>query len=298
MKLVYYKGDEPNFGDELNTYMWPQILPPNFLDNDDSELFIGIGSILWDFLPKAPQKFVMGSGFAGYTAPPNVHDGSWDVAFVRGPWTASQLELPREKAICDSAILLRTMDLPEADEVIEAAFMPHFDSLQRGVWEKACELAGIRLIDPRADVETIIKEIKGTKVLVTEAMHGAIVADALRTPWVAAKPIQASHHSKWYDWSDALSIDLRFNNLRPTNSMEAYVGLSRGRGKVDGRAGRVSNSIIAQPINKALTHWAAEGLKKMSRLDPQLSSDTNISNATEAAHNAVQNFVMSRRKVA
>ncbi|MEP0522187.1 MAG: polysaccharide pyruvyl transferase family protein [Hyphomicrobiales bacterium] len=298
MKLVYYKGDEPNFGDELNTYMWPQILPQNFLDNDDSELFIGIGSILWDFLPKEPQKFVMGSGFAGYTAPPNVHDGSWDVAFVRGPWTASQLELPRQKAICDSAILLRTMDLPGAGDAIEAAFMPHFDSLQRGVWEKACDLAGIRLIDPRGDVETIISEIKSAKVLVTEAMHGAIVADALRTPWIAAKPIQASHHSKWYDWSDALSIDLKFNNLRPTNSMEAYVGLSRGRGKIDGRAGRVSNSLIAQPINKALTYWAAEGLKKMTKLDPQLSSDTNITNATDAAHNAVQNFVLSRRKVA
>ncbi len=296
MKLVYYQSDVPNFGDELNTYVWPEILPENFLDEDESELFVGIGSILWDFLPQQPRKFVMGSGYAGYTAPPNLHDGSWDVVFVRGPWTAQQLDLPKEKAICDSAILLRAMDLPEGEERMNAAFMPHFDSLHRGMWSDACRLAGIPLIDPRDDVVKIIRQIKATRVLITEAMHGAIVADALRTPWIAARPIHSGHHNKWRDWSDSLSIKLRPQKLRPTNSMEFYVGLSGGRGEVEGRAGRFNRSSLAKPVNTALTHWAAEGLRKMVLCEPQLSGDLEIGEVTERAVSAVEDFVRSRRQ--
>lgn len=38
MKLTYYNNG-PNFGDDLNEYVWSRILPKNFLDDDESELF-------------------------------------------------------------------------------------------------------------------------------------------------------------------------------------------------------------------------------------------------------------------
>ena len=101
MKLTYYRGPTPNFGDDLNAFMWPGLLPNGFLDEDESELFLGIGSILWDYLPNQARKYVVGSGYGGYTAPPDIHDGSWDVIFVRGPRTAKILALSPEKAISD-----------------------------------------------------------------------------------------------------------------------------------------------------------------------------------------------------
>lgn len=293
MKLVYYKDAIPNFGDELNPYLWPKILPPGFLDEDESELFLGIGSILWDTFPKDARKYVVGSGYAGYTAAPDVHDGTWEVAFVRGPRTAAQLGLPAYAAICDSAVLLRTIDLPAAAEGIVVGFMPHFESLGRGLWEEVCEAAGIRLIDPRGDVEEIISAIRGTKVLITEAMHGAIVADALRTPWIAVKPISASHHNKWLDWSDALAIDLRVNDLLPSNLVEFYVGLA-GRGDSAGRAGRLSRSLLGRPANRMLVYRAARHLRKLAEIEPQLSSDATIAEATERAEAALAALVASR----
>lgn len=294
MKLTFFRGKAPNFGDELNPYMWPRLLPEGFLDEDESELFVGIGSILLDTMPRAPLKHVMGSGYAGYTAPPPIHDGSWNVVFVRGPRTAAELGLPAEKAISDSAILLRALDLPAPAAGIGVAFMPHYESLDRGFWAEACRLAGVTLIDPRHDVEPVIAAIRGAKLLITEAMHGAIVADAMRTPWIPVLPIHARHHGKWLDWSDSLSIELRPHRLRPTSLMEFYVGISGGRGKIEGRAGRLSRSRLAAPANKVLTALAAERLRKLAGREPQLSRDAKIEEATLRAVDAVDRFVQSR----
>ena len=294
MKLTYFKGHVPNFGDELNPYLWPRLIPQDLLDEDENELFVGIGSLLLDHMPRQPRKYVVGSGYAGYTRPPDLHDGSWDVIFVRGPRTAAQLGLAPEKAISDGAVLLRALEWPAAVADGGVAFMPHYESLDRGFWEDACRQAGLSLIDPRDDVETVIAAIRGARMLITEAMHGAIVADAMRTPWVAALPINRHHHHKWSDWAESLSIDLRSHRLRPSSLMELYVGLSGGRGKVEGRAGRISRSRLLRPANRILTQLAAERLGRLVTLEPQMSRDDRIEEATERALTAVDGFVRSQ----
>jgi succinoglycan biosynthesis protein ExoV len=290
MKLTYFRGPVPNFGDELNTYVWPAMLPSHFLDDDDTELFVGIGSIIGTQLPATARKIVMGSGYAGYMGEPDLGDGSWDVRFVRGPLTAERFKLPPEKAICDSAILLRAMELPPALHGVGVAFMPHFESLQRGFWAEACAAAGIRLIDATAPVEVVIAELKGAKMLITEAMHGAIVADALRTPWVGVKPIFRGHHLKWQDWSQALGIDLRLHELWPSSVLELHVGMT-GRGGEHGRAGQINRSPLAYVPNKILTYFAARRLRELARLEPQLSADTRIIEATDRALAEVEALV-------
>ena len=296
MKLTYYSGPVPNFGDALNTYLWPRLLPQGFLDEDESELFLGIGSILWDQHPKAARKIVMGSGYGGYAAAPDVHDGTWDIVFVRGPRTAATLDLPPDKAICDSAVLLRALDLPAPAENVGIAFMPHYHSFNRGHWVEACRLAGIRLIDPRDDVEKVLAEIRGARMLITEAMHGAIVADALRTPWLAVHPIHPENQAKWLDWAEALDLDLRRQPLRPTSLLELYIGRTGGRRYYEGRATRWSRSALAGPANRFLTQLAAQHLQRLSRSEPQLSRDDRISDASERAQNAIAGFVKAQTR--
>lgn len=295
MKLGYYKGEVPNFGDELNPWLWDRLLPAGFLDDDPTELFIGIGSILWDNWPRASLKHVIGSGYGGYTAAPDLHDGSWNVVFVRGPRTAERLGLPPQTAICDSAILLRTTDLPEPAGGIDIGFMPHFESLQRGFWAEACRLAGIRLIDPRGDVETVLSEIRGCRMLVTEAMHGAIVADAVRTPWVAVRPIHGSNSDKWLDWAEALDLSLRPHALWPTSLLESWLVLTRTQKNHGPRAYRWNASRPAAPVNAVLTRLAARQLTRLARQTPQLSGDAAIERVTERAESAVARFVAERQ---
>ena len=293
MKLVFFRGNVPNFGDELNLHVWPALLPAGFLDDDEDELFVGIGSIIGDHLPARSRKFVMGSGYAGYMGLPDVHDGSWDIRFVRGPNTAKILGIDAGLSICDSAILLRAMDLPAPDDSVGIAFMPHYESLERGNWAEACHLAGITLIDATEPVEKVLSQIRGARLLITEAMHGAIVADALRTPWIGARPIYGGHHKKWLDWAGALGIDVRLNVLKPSSVLEYYIGKT-GRGGSLGKVGRLSASPLAAIPNRMLTDQAAQHLESMARLDPQLSGDLVIRRVTERAQSAVDSFVRSR----
>jgi hypothetical protein len=55
MKIYTYRGEMPNFGDELNNWLLPKVFP-NLFDDDDSRLFLGIGSILFDHHPPRSEK--------------------------------------------------------------------------------------------------------------------------------------------------------------------------------------------------------------------------------------------------
>lgn len=293
MKLTYFQGPQPNFGDELNAFLWEEILPAGFLDADPSELFLGIGSILWDSYPRAARKIVAGSGYGGYTSPPDMNDGTWEVIFVRGPRTAAKFGLPPEKAISDSAVLLRLLPSPEqATEPSKIAFMPHFESLERGFWPQVCERAQVPLIDPRGDPHAIMDKIRSVDVLVTEAMHGAIVADALRTPWICARPVHAMHQAKWLDWSESLDIDLRSHPLPPSNLQEWYQ--SRLEAPVLSRGQATSDWPVFRPLNEILISRAADRLAALAREEPQLSRDDVIERATSQAAGALDQYVKAR----
>jgi succinoglycan biosynthesis protein ExoV len=269
-------------------------LPEGFLDEDAEEMFLGIGSILWDHLPKAPLKHVMGSGFGGYTAPPDVHDGSWNVVWVRGPVTAERLKIDPGLAICDSAILLRAVALPPPKAGAGVVFMPHFESAVRGDWQRACALAGIGYLDPRDDVRDLLARIRGAKLMITEAMHGAIVADALRVPWIGIVPFFPQHRAKWEDWALSLDVTLRPSVLPPSNLLEAYTLVTGLPGK-----GRKSRALFkawpSAPVNLALVHRAAARLRHLAeKVEPQLSADAAIARATERSLQALDGFVRAR----
>lgn len=293
MKLTFYRGAVPNFGDELNETMWQHILPKGFLDDDPEELFIGIGSIIQHDYPKAARKVVVGAGYGGYTRMPDVHDGSWDIRFVRGPQTAEALGIDRALAIADAAILLRATPLPDPAPGIGIGFMPHFESLERGHWQEVCRLAGIRLIDPTRPTDEVIAEIRGAEMLITEAMHGAIVADALRTPWIAVRTMHAVHRYKWFDWARSLGIGYSPAFLFPSNGREAWAAATGRSGSGPG-ARRVFGSAAARPLNAAIHHLAARSLQKLARSAPSLSRDAAIERATDLALSAVDRLVRDR----
>lgn len=221
MKLFYCDVPSGNFGDDLNLYLWPKLLPeafegvvrfwpaePKVVDRDDpaDTLFSGIGTLLLDKVPAGSKKIVFGSG-TGKAAHPQI-DANWEFYCVRGPLTAKALDLPAPLAIADPAILVRLLPPVTQQKCYKTAFMPHWCQAQSGVWQKICRTIGIHFIDPRWPPAQVLQSIGASECMISEALHGAIVADALRVPWVA---VSSRHHIqdfKWQDW--CLSVGLSY----------------------------------------------------------------------------------------
>jgi succinoglycan biosynthesis protein ExoV len=249
---------------------------------------------LWDDFPKRPTKHVIGSGFGGYTAAPDVHDGTWNIVWVRGPLTAAALGISKSLAIADPAVLLRAIPLPDAAADIEIAFMPHFQSIERGNWKEACDLAGITFLDPREAPLDLIAKIRGAKLVLTEAMHGAIVADALRTPFIPFVPIHSEHRMKWNDWAQSIDLELQKNHLLSSTLADVYIRNTRSNG-----IGPMSRFLHSNPAlkfpNRFLTHKAAKYLQSVAEnCNPTLSDDQTISLVTERCLDSLNSFVKSR----
>jgi succinoglycan biosynthesis protein ExoV len=218
MKLFFCRIPGGNFGDDLNTYLWPRLLPDAFdgtaeyrpkdnhaitLADPADELFVGIGTLIRRELPASAVKHVFGSGY-GYGALPD-RDARWHFHCVRGPLTAAKLGLVPDKAITDPAVLVRLLPR-ETDKRHRVSFIPHWEMALSGDWERVCRVAGIHYIDPRGTPAKVIAAIGATEMLITEALHGAIVADALRVPWIAVSSKHTILDFKWQDWSGSLGL--------------------------------------------------------------------------------------------
>jgi len=300
MKLTWYRGNPPNFGDELNGLIWPRLLPPGLLDEDGTELFLGIGSIIGNDLPAAARKIVAGSGYGGYSGLPDLSDGRWSFLWVRGPLTASRLGLDPSLAITDGAVLLRALGWPPPAAAAPAegrapAFMPHVDSVARGDWPEVCRLAGLRYLDPRRPAADLLAEIAAAPLVISEAMHGVIVADALRCPWIAMQPLIPLHRAKWEDWAASLGLAIRRHVLPPSNLRERW---SRATGLyATGRRSRaLFDNALTGPFNAAVARRAAEDLAGIARrAEPQLSDGARLETATARCLEALDRFLRGRR---
>jgi succinoglycan biosynthesis protein ExoV len=269
MILYRWQGAARNFGDELNTLLWPRLLP-GFFDDDPASLFLGIGSILDGRHSGSGLKLVAGSGYGGYERRARL-DASWVIHWVRGPRTASILGLPAELGVGDPAVLLPLAGETRVDGNT-IGFMPHFESASFGAWHAAAAAAGIRLIDPRDDPRAVIAAIRGCRVLLSEALHGVIVADALRVPWVAIKPLAPIHRAKWHDWAATLGVRLVFRHLPPSSLLE----WARSSSLAEFHAGRTLLSRHTDRLHDLRASWflarATTALAEIARAMPQLSA--------------------------
>ena len=211
MKLYYYHDANGNFGDDLNPWLWSRLIP-DLLDESCEVLFVGIGTLLDRRIPIGPRKIVFGSG-AGYGPAPLI-DQSWNFYSVRGPLSASRLGLPEALAITDPAVLVRDFLAGAGADRHRVSFMPHHVSrllleTQGYSMQAILETDGLKYIDPCREVDAVLLDIAASDLLITEAMHGAIVADALRVPWI---PVQLLDHIldfKWQDWCSSLGLAYR-----------------------------------------------------------------------------------------
>lgn len=219
VRLHYYRDPIGNFGDDLNPWLWSRLIP-GAVDlgaqaGDADVVLIGIGTILGDHLDQLEgHKVIIGSGF-GYRSKPPQLGPDWTVLCVRGPLTAAALNLSPSFAVTDAALLIRSFVDPRAEWATDVGFMPHHRSAQSGAWEEVVKSAGLKYLCPHKSVDETLDRMRYLRLLITEAMHGAIVADALRIPWIPVRAAPWILDFKWRDWCASMEIEHRFEALWP-----------------------------------------------------------------------------------
>lgn len=218
MQLIQCRLPVPNFGDDLNTLLWPALLPGAFED-DPATGFVGIGTIIGMPCGAVRRLHVFSAGIGN--DPPGAWAGK-DITWwcVRGPLSARWLGLPPDRALTDGAILAPgSAGLPAAATGAGGvAVIPHWHTLDHPGWPAAVAEAGFALVDPRAPPAAVIGRIAAAGLVLTESLHGAILADALGIPWVAFATSGNFAVTKWADWTLSVGCDLAVTALPPPDA--------------------------------------------------------------------------------
>lgn len=210
MKLFYFNIATGNFGDDMNTWFWEDIFP-EYHSIEPDRLMFGIGSLIGAHLLTGHEKvLVMGSG-SGYGYVPDLSSGMIDFGWVRGPMTAQRLGLDPQLAITDPAIMTPSLNQFQGISVIpgKTVFIPHVGTDQIALnWTHISASSNTTYVSPTWDAQTVIREIASAERVITESLHGAIIADAFRVPWTAIAISPYFNMFKWQDWGQSMELEI------------------------------------------------------------------------------------------
>ncbi|MCJ8517474.1 succinoglycan biosynthesis protein ExoV [Pseudorhizobium tarimense] len=302
MKPYHWPSHHGNFGDDLNLWLWDALLP-GLREVREETLLVGVGTVLNPtLLPSGVHKLVIGSGY-GYGEPPDTNDTrEWDIRCVRGPRTAQRLGLPPQMGIVDPAVMISDMaEFLNLPKLHKKTFVPHWESAEFGIWQSVCEPAGLTYLDPRGEAKSVIRHIAQSELIIAESMHGAILADAFRVPWVAVTTSSSINDFKWNDWATSVGVTYRPRFVPVSTRAEAikkrtrFWGLSFDRDTATPvTAEPASGEVLARPkpsqggvrgaAKQLLAAPSILSLWQASREEPQLSNDHTLASLKERFH--------------
>ena len=125
-----------------------------------------------------------------------------------------------------------------------------------------------------------------------EAMHAAIVADALRVPWVPCRMYPQVNIFKWTDWTLSLGLEYQPHNIQPLYSDEQV------RNKIEKKLAGSPLSIGSRPAawayrtRQRVAHERAAITRflELKRARPLLSNDTVLEMRLEQLGERLEDF--------
>jgi len=268
MHLLQYRGAVPNFGDDLNAVLW-RALKPDLIDDDPAAAFVGIGTIIGLNCDPAAKLHVFSSG-AGNDPVENWRGRDVTYWCVRGPISCLLLGLPPDVALTDGAILT-----PLAEGFPNSAgsgggtlVIPHFQTLDYPGWAEAVTLSGFELLDPRAEPRQVIAKIAAASLVLTESLHGAILADTYGIPWSVFATSGNFGSTKFIDWCLSLDIPFNLTYVPPPNPLQI---LQQGKGPcIWGKTAQFTRENAASGFDNRLAAKSAKPSGLRSRLKSQI----------------------------
>lgn len=222
---LFWHVGTPNFGDDINVSLFESLsdLPMRFAKDRRRPHFMGMGSIL-TFATES--SVVLGSGLLE----PTRLQRPLEVVSLRGELSRQQFGLKRDIPLGDPMVLVNLLMSPERGDHV--GFVPHVSSLPR---LRRALSPKIKLIDVRRAPWEVVREIGRCKLILSQSLHGLIVADAFDIPniWVAPGSKMVGGDFKFRDYFSTL--DAPKESYRPSAAFfknlpysEAWVGKYRG----------------------------------------------------------------------
>lgn len=206
-QVLFTKVTGGNFGDDLNNILWKKILKIQFpLD----EIALGIGSYEEPKIPKKIKKIhILGSGATIKESYNWMSKFKIEFHFIRGPLSGIKWN-HKAPSYLDAAILLKGSNINlEKTHQYKIGYIPHHVSDQLCNYEKICNYLNIKYISPKKNVLNFIDEVRACDLIVSEALHGAILADICRIPWKAISGPHYITEFKWHDWASSLELEYK-----------------------------------------------------------------------------------------
>lgn len=212
MKAFWWTGT-PNFGDALTplllqrisgkTAEWSTIL---FAD------IVVVGSVLHQ-IPEGWWGIVAGAGKLFETTEPKLQHA--DVRLLRGPLSAAGIK--GDFALGDPGLLASEIVTAEPGKY-DLGVVPHWSDNELASRFKKWNP---RVISPRQDPETVVREIGSCKKIVSSSLHGLIVADSFGIPRRAEMFHRAQYEGldfKFNDYGASIGVPTEFGKLQQPHS--------------------------------------------------------------------------------
>lgn len=221
MKIYSYRAPQGNLGDDLNHWLWPRVLQSDFLQRPG--VFMGIGSVIhaahFEQLPRERPLYIFGAGCRSARDPFEGVEIKKKIVMVRGPLSAQALHLSSGFAGLDAAYALQfTSEYPQLRSLPKkhgVTLIPYFRSGPLVHYPSVGSLKRWNILrsDEYGSMPHALQTIAESQFILTESLHGAIIADALRVPWMRLwyylnRPAdQETGRFKWADWQQSLGIE-------------------------------------------------------------------------------------------
>jgi pyruvyltransferase len=172
----------PNFGDDINPSFFEKIsgVPVRLEVNQKNPHFLGMGSILERAIE---SSVVLGSGFIAQPAAPVNLPGR--LIAVRGKLSRAAIQNCPEVLLGDPMVLLSQIYIAPHIKINRIGLVPHVSQVNEF---KRLAPAGVVIIDPAAEPWSVIRSIAECSYIISQSLHGLIVADALEIPNLWIKP--------------------------------------------------------------------------------------------------------------
>lgn len=191
----YWHIGTPNFGDDINPEFFQRLCKTEvrFSPQRNRPNFLGMGSIL-----HAATQFstVLGSGLIRPDARP---ESVGAVIAVRGALTRNTMGLADSTLLGDPMVLVNLLEPKVSARKARIALIPHISNLaamRRTFGDR------FDIINPGLDPFKVVRLIAGCSRVISQSLHGLIVADAMEVPnvWLAPSANMAGQDFKFMDY--------------------------------------------------------------------------------------------------